>query len=144
MSVPAYFQSRVYMNSFDVVVLSFLFTATYFVICQPGVEFGAFFAPFLLTAFVASGWGYFVSTVVPPKHGPSMRWAWVGSKRCASEEGGQGGITSRIPHSDICPTPGQRKPPRAEVVCGMDGRSGLLVGRLRRFSSKLAPEGLSW
>jgi len=70
MNVFAYFQSRLFVNGFDIVVLSFLFTATYFAIRQPGVGFMAFFVPFLLTGFAASGWGYFISTVVPPKHGP--------------------------------------------------------------------------
>jgi len=69
-NVFAYFQARLAVNGFDVVLLTCLFTATYFAIRQPHVRFWMFGVPFLLTAFVASGWGYFVSTVVPPKHGP--------------------------------------------------------------------------
>jgi len=69
-SVPAFFVSRLHMNSIDLLLLTFLFSAIYFVIRQPFVPFTRFFVPFLLTAFAASGWGYFISTVVPPKHGP--------------------------------------------------------------------------
>jgi len=69
-SVPAYFFSRLHMNTIDVLLLSFVFVAVYFAVRQPFVCFTRFFCPFLLTAYAASGWGYFVSTVVPPKHGP--------------------------------------------------------------------------
>jgi len=69
-SVPAFFLSRLHTNTIDVVLLAFVFSAVYFVIRQPLVPFTRFFFPFLLTAYAASGWGYFVSTVVPPRHGP--------------------------------------------------------------------------
>merc|ERR1711953_620905 len=29
-----------------------------------------YLVPFLLVTYVASGWGYLISTLVPPKHGP--------------------------------------------------------------------------
>jgi len=69
-SVPAYFFARLSVNNFDIIVQSFVFTSVYFLIRQPGVPFWVFFLPFLFTAFVASGWGYLVSTLLPPKHGP--------------------------------------------------------------------------
>jgi len=68
--VRAYFLARLWVNTFDIIVQSFVFTAFYFFIRQPGVPFWLFFVPFLFTAYAASGWGYFVSVVVPPKHGP--------------------------------------------------------------------------
>merc|ERR1719237_1493792 len=54
----------------DILVLTFIFCAIYFVVRQPWVPFTRFFIPFMLTAYAASGWGYFISTIVPPKHGP--------------------------------------------------------------------------
>jgi len=69
-SVPAFYLSRLHLNTVDILLLSFIFSGLYFVIRQPWVPFTRFFIPFLLNAFAASGWGYFISTIVPPKHGP--------------------------------------------------------------------------
>eukprot|EP00449_Zooxanthella_nutricula_P007181 CAMPEP_0198509124 /NCGR_PEP_ID=MMETSP1462-20131121/13377_1 /TAXON_ID=1333877 /ORGANISM="Brandtodinium nutriculum, Strain RCC3387" /LENGTH=522 /DNA_ID=CAMNT_0044238423 /DNA_START=8 /DNA_END=1576 /DNA_ORIENTATION=+ len=69
-SVPAFFLSRLHMSTVDIVLMTVVFTANYFVVRQPRVDFTCFVVPFLLTAFASSGWGYFVSTVVQPKHGP--------------------------------------------------------------------------
>lgn len=69
-SKEAFFLSRLSVNNFDLLVQTFVFTAVYFIIRQPFVPFWLFFFPFLFTSFAASGWGFFVSTVVPPKHGP--------------------------------------------------------------------------
>jgi hypothetical protein len=70
MNVLAYFQSRLLVNSMDITIQTFLITAVYDTIRQPGVPFWSFFLPCAFTAYVASGWGYFISTVVPPRHGP--------------------------------------------------------------------------
>merc|ERR1719210_3105661 len=70
MSVVAHFLSRLCVNSLDILIQTSSFVAVYFVIRQPFVPFWVFFLPFLFTSFAASGWGYCISTVVPPKHGP--------------------------------------------------------------------------
>mmetsp|Transcript_9576 Transcript_9576/g.25930 ORF Transcript_9576/g.25930 Transcript_9576/m.25930 type:complete len:809 (-) Transcript_9576:601-3027(-) len=70
MNVFAYFQSRLLVNSMDIIIQTFLFTAVYYLIRQPGVAFWKFFLPFGFTAYAASGWGYLISTIVPPRHGP--------------------------------------------------------------------------
>merc|ERR1712203_1150437 len=69
-SVPAYFFARLHINTVDILLLTLVFSAVYFVVREPLVPFTRFLVPFLLNAFAASGWGYFVSTIVPPKHGP--------------------------------------------------------------------------
>jgi len=58
------------MNSIDVLIQVFVFTAVYFLIRQPSVDYAGFFLPYVLVCYVASGWGYFISTIVPPQHGP--------------------------------------------------------------------------
>jgi len=70
MNVFAYFQSRLLVNSLDVIIQTCLFTAVYYLIRQPGVTFWKFLLPFGFTAYAASGWGYLISTLVPPRHGP--------------------------------------------------------------------------
>jgi len=70
MNVLAYFQSRLMVNSMDLIIQTFLFTAIYYIIRQPGVSFWYFLLPFGCTAYAASGWGYLISTFVPPRHGP--------------------------------------------------------------------------
>eukprot|EP00405_Crypthecodinium_cohnii_P023408 CAMPEP_0206464884 /NCGR_PEP_ID=MMETSP0324_2-20121206/27484_1 /ASSEMBLY_ACC=CAM_ASM_000836 /TAXON_ID=2866 /ORGANISM="Crypthecodinium cohnii, Strain Seligo" /LENGTH=825 /DNA_ID=CAMNT_0053937605 /DNA_START=85 /DNA_END=2562 /DNA_ORIENTATION=- len=68
--IPAYFFAKVLVNTVDIVIQTFLFTAVYYVVRQPWIPFWEFIIPFAWTSFVASGWGYLVSTLVPPRHGP--------------------------------------------------------------------------
>jgi ABC-type multidrug transport system ATPase subunit len=70
LNVQAYFLSRLWVNTFDVVFQTFTFTSLYFLIRQPQVHFYKYMVPYLLVAYASSGWGYLISTVVPPKHGP--------------------------------------------------------------------------
>ncbi|CAE8699990.1 unnamed protein product, partial [Polarella glacialis] len=70
MSVLAFFVSRVTLNTVDLVMQSFVFSALYFMILQPQILFGNFFLPFLLVSFVAAGAGYFISSILPSQHGP--------------------------------------------------------------------------
>jgi len=70
LNVLAYFQSRTFVNSMDLILQTFLFTSTYFILRQPNVPFVRFIIPFVFTAWAASGWGYLVSTLVPPRLGP--------------------------------------------------------------------------
>jgi len=67
--VQAYFLARLWVNTFDIIVQTFVFTSFHFLIRSPEVPFWEFFLPFLFTAYAASGWGYFVSTIVPLEHG---------------------------------------------------------------------------
>jgi hypothetical protein len=69
-NTSAFFLSRVWINTFDLLLQTFLFTALYFLIRQPDVPFWIYIVPFLLVTYAASGWGYLISTLVPPKHGP--------------------------------------------------------------------------
>jgi len=70
LNVLSFYLSRIWVNTFDLIIQTFLFTAIYFLIRQPGVIFWVYLVPFLLVTYAASGWGYLISTLVPPKHGP--------------------------------------------------------------------------
>merc|ERR1712184_195884 len=70
MSVKAFFLSRTWVNGVDLLLLTSMFTAIYYVVRQPGVPFATYLFPFLLVTFVASGYGYLISTILPPQHGP--------------------------------------------------------------------------
>mmetsp|Transcript_81353 Transcript_81353/g.143569 ORF Transcript_81353/g.143569 Transcript_81353/m.143569 type:complete len:817 (+) Transcript_81353:69-2519(+) len=70
LSITGHFFSRVFMNLADLLLMSGIFTVIYYQIMTPRVHFGHYLFPYLLVTFVASGWGYFVSTIVPPQHGP--------------------------------------------------------------------------
>jgi len=70
LSITGHFFSRVIMNLADLAILSGIFTIIYYEIMHPRVHFGHYLFPYLLVTYVASGWGYFVSTIVPPQHGP--------------------------------------------------------------------------
>merc|ERR1712176_1121050 len=70
LNVFSFYLSRIWVNTFDLLIQTFLFTAIYFLIRQPGVVFWVYLVPFLLVTYGASGWGYLISTLVPPKHGP--------------------------------------------------------------------------
>merc|ERR1711953_1595067 len=61
--------SRVWVTTIDLLLQTFLFTALYYLIRQPGVPFNIYLVPFLLVTYVSAGWGYLISTLVPPKHG---------------------------------------------------------------------------
>jgi len=69
-NVFAFFTARVVMNAFDLLALTFVFTCVYYIVRQPEVPYRAWMAPFVLTAIASSGWGYLISTLVEPKHGP--------------------------------------------------------------------------
>jgi len=69
LSVGAHFISRVLVNVVDILIFSFVFCAIFYCIVTPEMAFNLFYFPYVLVAFVSSGWGYFVSTVVPPEHG---------------------------------------------------------------------------
>jgi len=70
LNVLSFFIGRTYINAIDLVMQTYLFTALYFLLGGFKVHFFLFWFPFLLVAFAASGWGYLVSTLLPPQHGP--------------------------------------------------------------------------
>jgi len=61
----AFMIARMIVDTIDVVLLCFFFTATYFVIVLPQLNFEIYAIPFFLVSQVASGWGYLISTSVP-------------------------------------------------------------------------------
>jgi energy-coupling factor transporter ATP-binding protein EcfA2 len=66
----AFLNGRIIVDAFDWVLMCFIFTAIYYNFVGPRMEFIEYFLPFLLVAYVASGWGYVISTTLPPVLGP--------------------------------------------------------------------------
>eukprot|EP00928_Gymnodinium_smaydae_P041518 TRINITY_DN2808_c1_g1_i3.p1 TRINITY_DN2808_c1_g1~~TRINITY_DN2808_c1_g1_i3.p1 ORF type:complete len:807 (+),score=132.93 TRINITY_DN2808_c1_g1_i3:324-2423(+) len=69
-NVAAYFFSRIWVNMFDLFLLTYVYTSLYYVIRQPAVPFISYLFPFMLASFASSGWGYLLATTLPPRHGP--------------------------------------------------------------------------
>mmetsp|Transcript_94370 Transcript_94370/g.197152 ORF Transcript_94370/g.197152 Transcript_94370/m.197152 type:complete len:821 (-) Transcript_94370:251-2713(-) len=69
-NISAYFQAKVWVNLVDILLMTFVFSSIYFLIRQPYFSYWRFVLPFLCNALAASGWGYLISTLVPPEHGP--------------------------------------------------------------------------
>jgi len=69
MNVSAFYLSRVIINMVDVVMLTFFFTAIYYVVRQPCVPYCTWVLPFFLVSLVASAWGTLVSLAVQPVKG---------------------------------------------------------------------------
>eukprot|EP00425_Heterocapsa_triquetra_P019713 CAMPEP_0195140394 /NCGR_PEP_ID=MMETSP0448-20130528/161066_1 /TAXON_ID=66468 /ORGANISM="Heterocapsa triquestra, Strain CCMP 448" /LENGTH=494 /DNA_ID=CAMNT_0040178727 /DNA_START=1 /DNA_END=1482 /DNA_ORIENTATION=+ len=69
LNITAHFLSRVLSNWVDLFIFTFTYTALYFVIMYTELGYPAFAGVYILITFVASGWGYFVSSIVPPQHG---------------------------------------------------------------------------
>jgi len=70
LSVAAFYVSKVFANTFDLLLQCFLLAAVYYMIRQPQVSFDVYFPPFLLVSFASAGLGYAISTIFPPRHGP--------------------------------------------------------------------------
>jgi len=66
----AFMQARMVTGTIDWLVLCFFFTATYYCIVLPELSFQVYIVPFVLVSFVASGWGYLISCVLPPVMAP--------------------------------------------------------------------------
>mmetsp|Transcript_287 Transcript_287/g.669 ORF Transcript_287/g.669 Transcript_287/m.669 type:complete len:885 (-) Transcript_287:68-2722(-) len=66
----AFLLGRTTIDSLDWVLMCFFFTSTYYVIVGPELEFLPYFWPFLLVAWVASGWSYVISATLPTFLGP--------------------------------------------------------------------------
>eukprot|EP00405_Crypthecodinium_cohnii_P014624 CAMPEP_0206451558 /NCGR_PEP_ID=MMETSP0324_2-20121206/19416_1 /ASSEMBLY_ACC=CAM_ASM_000836 /TAXON_ID=2866 /ORGANISM="Crypthecodinium cohnii, Strain Seligo" /LENGTH=313 /DNA_ID=CAMNT_0053921469 /DNA_START=1028 /DNA_END=1969 /DNA_ORIENTATION=- len=69
-NVQSYYVAKILINTVDVVLMTFVFTTVYFLIRQPYISYWRFIIPFIFTAYASAGWGYFISTIVPPQHGP--------------------------------------------------------------------------
>merc|ERR1712048_1409625 len=54
LNVEAFFLARTWVNTFDLIIQTFVFTAVYYLIRQPGVPFGFYLMPFLLVTFVSA------------------------------------------------------------------------------------------
>eukprot|EP00929_Paragymnodinium_shiwhaense_P005197 TRINITY_DN10682_c0_g4_i1.p1 TRINITY_DN10682_c0_g4~~TRINITY_DN10682_c0_g4_i1.p1 ORF type:complete len:772 (+),score=151.12 TRINITY_DN10682_c0_g4_i1:113-2428(+) len=70
LNVVAFFHTRILLNSVDLINMTVLFAALYYLVRAPPMSFDMFLVPYLLVTYVASGWGYFISTIAPPQHGP--------------------------------------------------------------------------
>ncbi|CAE8596876.1 unnamed protein product [Polarella glacialis] len=66
----AFFVSKTTIDLVDLVLQCFTFAACYYVIKQPLHPFSLFFESLPLLSWAASGMGYFISTILPPHHGP--------------------------------------------------------------------------
>jgi len=66
----AFMKARMLVDMLDWLVLTFFFAATYYCIALPELYFQVYIVPFILVAFVASGWGYLISCVLPPVLAP--------------------------------------------------------------------------
>mmetsp|Transcript_79444 Transcript_79444/g.219739 ORF Transcript_79444/g.219739 Transcript_79444/m.219739 type:complete len:837 (+) Transcript_79444:71-2581(+) len=62
----AFMTARMIVEMIDWLILAFFFTATYYCIVLPKLIFPVYMVPFVLVSFVASGWGYLVSCILPP------------------------------------------------------------------------------
>lgn len=67
-SVAAIFFGRLLLDSFDVVINSFLYTAMFYMVSAPPMQFRSYFIPTFYIGLAASGWGYLISTLVPPQN----------------------------------------------------------------------------
>eukprot|EP00929_Paragymnodinium_shiwhaense_P005187 TRINITY_DN10682_c0_g1_i1.p1 TRINITY_DN10682_c0_g1~~TRINITY_DN10682_c0_g1_i1.p1 ORF type:complete len:809 (+),score=178.21 TRINITY_DN10682_c0_g1_i1:240-2429(+) len=70
LNVVAFFHTKIVLNTVDLAIMTLIFCSIYYLIRLPPVHFELFLIPYLLVAYVASGWGYLVSTIAPPQHGP--------------------------------------------------------------------------
>jgi len=62
----AFLCGRMIVDTLDWVLLCFFFTSTYYIIVNPQLHFEVYMIPFFLVAFTASGWGYLISSLLPP------------------------------------------------------------------------------
>eukprot|EP00929_Paragymnodinium_shiwhaense_P005194 TRINITY_DN10682_c0_g3_i2.p1 TRINITY_DN10682_c0_g3~~TRINITY_DN10682_c0_g3_i2.p1 ORF type:complete len:783 (+),score=145.19 TRINITY_DN10682_c0_g3_i2:66-2414(+) len=70
LNVLAFFHTKILMNLIDLIMMTVIYSAIYYLIRYPPVAFEMFLIPYLLVSYAASGWGYLVSTIAPPRHGP--------------------------------------------------------------------------
>eukprot|EP00913_Durusdinium_trenchii_P024603 g23095.t1 len=65
----AFLVGRALVNTLDWLLLTFFFVLVYYVITQPILTFLIYIVPFILVAYVASGWGYAISCCLPVSMG---------------------------------------------------------------------------
>jgi len=65
MSRPAFFIGRLFVDVLDMFIMSLFFGAMYFVVTAPDITFYSFMVPYVLVAYVSSGWGYVISCWLP-------------------------------------------------------------------------------
>merc|ERR1719247_150054 len=67
LNIGAFFAARMTIDTLDVFLQCVLYTSMYFLLAQPSVPFRVFFLPCLYVSFAGSGFGYLISTLVPPQ-----------------------------------------------------------------------------
>jgi len=70
LSVPAYTIGLMTISAADICLYVALYTCVYYLITQPSINFVAYAVPCFLVAACASGWGYLVSALLPPRNAP--------------------------------------------------------------------------
>lgn len=71
LNVAAFFFARVTLDTCEVILQCVVFSLVYFIVASPwhpSIEFSMYFWPCLLVSLTSAGWGYFISTLVPPEN----------------------------------------------------------------------------
>lgn len=68
MNILSFFLAKVCGNFFDLLLQCTTYVFVYFFLTRPPTTYWYYFTPCFLVCLVASGWGVFISTVVPPKN----------------------------------------------------------------------------
>mmetsp|Transcript_52174 Transcript_52174/g.93571 ORF Transcript_52174/g.93571 Transcript_52174/m.93571 type:complete len:895 (+) Transcript_52174:75-2759(+) len=66
----AFFLGRSLVDTIDWMLMTFFFVLVYYLIVNPVLQFYYYIWPFVLVSYVASGWGYCISTCLPTQYGP--------------------------------------------------------------------------
>jgi len=68
MNVFSYMLAKMFGNIPDLLLQCTLYTSIYFLITMPFVSYDHYWVPCILLALAAAGWGYFLSSVLPPQN----------------------------------------------------------------------------
>mmetsp|Transcript_47690 Transcript_47690/g.137741 ORF Transcript_47690/g.137741 Transcript_47690/m.137741 type:complete len:1244 (+) Transcript_47690:38-3769(+) len=70
-SVAAFFYARITVDTLELLLQCVLYSAVYYEVAQPwhpSMSFALYFWPCLLVSLTSAGWGYLISTLVPPEN----------------------------------------------------------------------------
>jgi len=67
LAASSYSFAHIFVNSLEVFAQSLAYVTVYYLVAQPALPFSWFMEPILCLAFVCSGWGYFISCIIPPQ-----------------------------------------------------------------------------
>jgi len=73
----AYCLARMAVDSLDILLQSTIYVTVYYLIAQPPVPFQWYVLPCYCLALVCSGWGYIISTLVPPQNATMTTAVWM-------------------------------------------------------------------